>query len=172
MSGDRAFPPALHALAGLDFDYDDGNGYDYEPYPEFMTADETTDWVRSWTGNQELDGEPYRVFGQDGTGGLAALWLVRPGAPLEAQPVVFFGSEGAVGVVAKDLGDFLWLLADGVGPMEAVEHGAVDSEPNAELRAVAEQFAPGRERTAEDVLTAVRAEFPNFEKDFLGLCRY
>ncbi|MGM1058627.1 SMI1/KNR4 family protein [Saccharothrix sp. Mg75] len=170
MSGDRAFPPALHALAGHDFDYDDG--VDYEPYQDFMPADETTGWVRSWTGNAELDGEPYRVFAQDGTGGLAALWLVRPGAPLEEQPVVFFGSEGAVGVVAKDLGDFLWLLADGVGPVEAVEHGAGGSEPDAALRAVAEEFAPGRERTAEDVLTAVRAEFPDFEKDFLALCRY
>lgn len=64
-----------------------------------------------------------------------ALWLIHPGAEFVAQPVVFFGSEGDVGVVARDLGDFLWLLADGAGPMEAVEPGSIRSEPNAELRA-------------------------------------
>ncbi|MDQ2584076.1 SMI1/KNR4 family protein [Saccharothrix yanglingensis] len=169
MSGDRDFPPALHALAGLDLDPGE---YDYEPYPEFTSAGETTDRLRSWTGNDELDGAPYRVFAQDGTGGLAALWLTRPGAPLDGQPVVFLGSEGAVGVVARDLGDFLWLMADGVGPMEAVEFGATGSAPNAELRAVAEEFAPGRERTAAAVLAAARAEFPDFAEEFLASCRH
>lgn len=168
---DCDFSPALSALARIDFDYDGGYGYDYEPYEKFMTAQETNDWIRAWTGNPELDGGQYRVFGQDGTGGLAALWLIRSGVGLVEQPVVFFGSEGDLGVVARDLGDFLWLLADGVGPLEAVERDSIRSEPNAELRAVAEEFAPGRGRTAEDVLTAVRAEFPDFEEDFARQCK-
>ncbi|ROQ82752.1 hypothetical protein EDD95_2378 [Streptomyces sp. CEV 2-1] len=55
---------------------------DFEPYESFLTADETTDWFRAWTGNAELNGDDFRVFGQDGTGGYAAFWLVRPGREL------------------------------------------------------------------------------------------
>ncbi|MFF4453234.1 SMI1/KNR4 family protein [Streptomyces goshikiensis] len=102
------------------FDYADGKtGGDFEPFPAFLSAAETTDWFQAWTGNSELDGNDFRVFGQDGTGGYAAIWLIRPGRPLAEQPVVFLGSEGETGVVARDLGDFLWLLADGFGPWEA-----------------------------------------------------
>ncbi|GAA2605373.1 hypothetical protein GCM10010304_64130 [Streptomyces roseoviolaceus] len=38
------------------------------------------------------------------------------------RPVVFLGSEGDTAVVARDLNDFLWLLADGYGPLEASPH--------------------------------------------------
>ncbi|MFI8266555.1 hypothetical protein [Streptomyces sp. NPDC085665] len=76
----------------------------------------STEWFRAWTGNRELIGDRFRVFGQDGTGGYAALWLIRPDRVLVEQPIVFLGSEGETGVVALDLGTFLWLLADGFGP--------------------------------------------------------
>ena len=133
---DRGLPAALAALAGIGFpadtgpvdedgDEDDDTGgaraVDFEPYDEFLDAEDTADWFRSWTGNPEVDGGEYRVFGQDGSGGYAAIWLARDDEPLTAQPVVFFGSGGTTGVVACDLGSFLWLLADGSGPMEAVE---------------------------------------------------
>ncbi len=112
-------------MTDIECPYDEELGsIDYEPYPEFDSAEETTGWLRSWTGDKELDGDALRVFGQDGTGGLAACWLVRPGRPLAEQPIVFFGSEGSNGVVAASLPEFLWLLAGGVGPMEAVEYGA------------------------------------------------
>lgn len=176
---DRTFPAALVALAGIEFpwDYDEeteesgpGN-IDYEPYSEFDSADETTDWIRSWTGNKELDGEPFRVFGQDGTGGLVASWLVRPGRPLAEQPVAFFGSEGEAGVVATDLGSFLWLLAGGVGPLEAVQFGADSGVPFEELREVAEEHAGVPQRSPAQVLAAARAEFPGFAQTVQSWCR-
>ncbi|RDI24551.1 SMI1/KNR4 family protein [Lentzea flaviverrucosa] len=178
ITDDRVFPAALAALSAIDFpwEYDEkadepspGN-IDYEPYQEFDSAEETTGWIRSWTGNEELDGDAFRPFGQDGTGGLAVLWLVREG-PLTAQPVVFFGSEGEVGPVATSLGEFLWLLAGGVGPQEAVEFGSDSGVPNEELRAVAEKYSGVGPRTPAEVLAAARAEFPDFAEKVQSWCR-
>jgi hypothetical protein len=178
ITDDRDFPAALAALGGIDFpwDYDEktetpapGN-IDYEAYQEFDSAAETADWIRAWTGDKELDGAEFRVFGQDGTGGLAALWLVRPG-PLTAQPVAFFGSEGETGIVAASLGEFLWLLAGGVGPQEAIEFGSDSGVPHDELRAVAEEYSGVEPRTPAEVLAAARAEFPDFAATVESWCR-
>lgn len=173
------FPAALTALSSIEFpwDYDEkteepapGN-IDYEPYQEFDSAEETTDWIRAWTGNEELDGAAFRVFGQDGTGGLVASWLVRPGQALAEQPVAFFGSEGEAGIVATSLGEFLWLLAGGVGPQEAVEFGSDSGVPHDELRAVAEKYSGLPPRTPAEVLAKARAEFPGFNQTVESWCR-
>jgi hypothetical protein len=176
---DRTFPPALAALTGIEFSWNhDGSpdgqapsSIDYEPYEEFDSADRTTDWIRAWTGNEELDGDVFRVFAQDGTGGLVTSWVVRPGRELAEQPVAFFGSEGEVGVVATDLGSFLWLLAGGVGPQEAVEFGADTGVPHPGLRAVAERWSGVEPRTPAEVLAAARAEFPDFAATVEAWCR-
>ncbi|MDJ0345135.1 hypothetical protein QMK19_31840 [Streptomyces sp. H10-C2] len=76
-----------------------------------------------------LNGDSFRVFGQDGTGGYAAFWLVRPGRSLVEQPVVFLGSEGDVGVVARDLAGYLWLLAEGFGPSKRSIHRKAPHDP-------------------------------------------
>ena len=158
-------------MAHVEFDYDDGEGVDYEPYDAFDSAEETTDWLRHWTGNHELDGDAYRVFGQDGTGGLVALWRVRPGRPLAEQPVVFLGSEGERGVVAPSLSDFLWVLADGLGPMEVVEYEQYEGRPNAALTELAGRHAITPQRPTRDIVTVARAEFPSFSDDIDALCR-
>ncbi|MDX8049616.1 hypothetical protein SK571_09520 [Lentzea sp. BCCO 10_0798] len=178
ITDDRTFPAALSALSGIHFpwEYDEkadepspGN-IDYEPYDEFEPAGDTTDWIRSWTGNKDLDGTEVRLFGKDGSGGLAVLWLVREG-PLTAQPVMFFGSEGEVGPVATNLGEFLWLLAGGVGPQEAVEFGADSGVPNEELRAVAEKYSGTEPLTPAEVLARAQAEFPDFAEKVESWCR-
>jgi hypothetical protein len=168
---DRRFPPALADVARVEFEYDEGEGVDYEPYDAFDPAQETTDWLRHWTGNHELDGDAYRVFGQDGTGGLCALWCVRPGRPLAEQPVAFLGSEGERGVVAGNLSDFLWLLAEGLGPMEVVEYEQYEGRPNAALTELAERHATTPRRTAREIITEAQAEFPTFSEDLDKLCR-
>ncbi|MER6747190.1 SMI1/KNR4 family protein [Streptomyces fungicidicus] len=168
---DRVLPPALAALARTEIDYADGEGIDFEPYDAFDPAGETTDWLRQWTGNPEVDGDAYRVFGQDGTGGLAALWRTRPGRPLTEQPVVFLGSEGERGVVAGNLSDFLWMLADGCGPFEAVMYGASESRPDTVLTALAERHTTTARRPARDILAEARAEFPAFAESIEALCR-
>lgn len=164
-------PPALAEVAVTEFDRDGGNGIEFEPYAAFASAEDTTDWLRSWTGNPALDGGAYRVFGQDGTGGLAALWRVRSGRPLVEQPVVFMGSEGACGVVAGDLSDFLWVLADGIGPMEAVEYDDPSGRPDPVLTSLAERHATTPRRPAREIARGARAEFPAYVRDIEDLCR-
>ncbi|MEU3370112.1 SMI1/KNR4 family protein [Streptomyces sp. NPDC006711] len=169
---DRHFPPALAAVAGVAFDYgEEGEGIDFEPYEGFDAAEETTDWLRQWTGNRDLDGGAFRVFGQDGAGGLAVLWHVRPGRPLAEQPVAFMGSEGECGVVAGNLSDFLWVLADGFGPAEAVRDEDREPRPDAALTALAEQHATTPRRPARDIITEARTEFATFAADLDDLCR-
>ena len=169
--GDRRFPAALAALARVEFDYDEDDFVDYEPYDAFDSAEETTHWIRHWTGNHELDGDAYRVFGQDGTGGLAALWCVRPGRPLAEQPVVFLGSEGERGVVAANLSDFLWVLADGLGPREVVEYGPDEAHPDPALTELAQKHATTPRRRAREIVTEAQTEFPAFSDDLDRLCR-
>jgi len=168
---DQTLPPALAEANALDYDYNDGNGVDFEPYSEFQSADETASWIRAWTGNADLDGAEYRVFGQDGSGGYAAFWLVRSSQPLEQQPIVFFGSEGELGVVARNLDDYLWLLSGGFGPFEAVMDPDTDRDLNMELAELAARHAPAAEKPAREVIRLAREEFPDFEQTIRGQCR-
>ena len=57
------FPTLLMQLHQLEFDYDDGDGIDFEPYQEFQSAKDTGDWIKAWTGNHDLRGSEYRIFG-------------------------------------------------------------------------------------------------------------
>ncbi|MEW9533907.1 SMI1/KNR4 family protein [Microbispora sp. NPDC049125] len=171
LDGDRDFPPALTAVAGVTFEFTRDGGVDYEPYEEFPSTEETTAWFRAWTGNAEVSGDAFRVFGQDGTGGLAAFWLVLPEKGLADQPIVFFGSEGDRGVIARDLGCYLWLLADGFGPFEAVAFPDQSSRPNPEMTAIAEQYAPDLRKPAKTVIREAAEEFPHFNRMIEELCR-
>lgn len=165
------FPAALTAVAAVAFDHAGGEGVDYEPFNAFVPAEETTHWLRVWTGNRELDGAAFKVFGQDGTGGHVAFWQVRPGRPVAEQPVVFLGSEGELGVLAGDLAGYLWLLAEGFGPYEATAFPQRPVRPSPELTAIAERYAPGRRRPAAEVIATARREFPDFASIVLALCR-
>jgi hypothetical protein len=103
----ETFPPLLAELHKLEFDYADGEGIDFEPYTEFLSAEDTKSWIQAWTGNNSLEGHEYRIFGQDGSGGYAALWCVRAEQAILEQPIVFFGSEGDLGIVASNFADYL-----------------------------------------------------------------
>ncbi|CAM5288144.1 hypothetical protein [Streptomyces avidinii] len=103
-----------------------------------------------------------------------AFWLIRPSRPPAEQPVVFLGSEGETGVVARDPGDFLSLLADGFGgPWEAATSYEPDwnARPDQELAAIAEGFAPHQRRTAAAVIELAAEEFPDFDDIIMELCR-
>ncbi|GLY22468.1 SMI1/KNR4 family protein [Micromonospora sp. NBRC 101691] len=169
----RDLPPSLSEAHREGFDYDDGAGIDFEPYAEILDARETAEWWRAWTGNAALDGAEFRVFGQDGTGGMAAFWLARPGEPLDRQPVVFLGSEGERGVVARDLGSYLWLLAAGVGPFEATMYAPDEhtARPDERLTEIAERWAPSSRASAAEIVTAAREEFPGFDGLIESMCR-
>lgn len=175
LNEDRQFPAPLAAAMAVRLDCIGEDGVDFEPFEAFLTADETTDWLRSWTGNRELHGQDFRVFGQDGTGGSVAFWLIRPGQPLVEQPVIFLGSEGETGVVASNLGAFLWLLADGYGPWEAATSSDPEPDwvahPNRELAGIAEQFAPHHRAPAATVIEQATREFSGFDDSMMALCR-
>src|SRR4051812_45834287 len=98
---DQNFPAPLAAALNAPFSTDH-EGHDFEPFEEFDSAEETNGWWRSWTGKEEAGEPPLRFFGKDGSGGQATIWLRDPNASIEAQPVVFIGSEGELAVLAQN----------------------------------------------------------------------
>jgi hypothetical protein len=163
-------PTVLVKLHELEFDYADGEGMDFEPYQSFLSSEESADWLKAWTGNQTVDGSQFRVFGQDGTGGYAALWLTRSGTALEEQPVVFLGSEGGRGVIAANLDEYLWLLAAGIGPFEAVAYPGLDREPNPQFTEFARMNSRVAAMKAQTVLARANAAYPSFSQYIDSLC--
>ncbi|OQE25279.1 hypothetical protein PENSTE_c006G05762 [Penicillium steckii] len=109
IADDVALPAALAEVAEIGFDFewdeetDETHGCDFEPYKEFEAPEETAEWFRQWTGNDEADG----------------FWIIRPGVDVTTQPVVYIDSDGELGVIARNLDDLLWLFANGSGPAKA-----------------------------------------------------
>jgi len=168
---DQNFPPPLASLNQLDYDYADGEGIDFEPYPEFLAAEETTSWFRAWTGNETADGSCFRVFGQDGTGGYAAFWITHRDRHILEQPIVFLGSEGEKGVVASNFDSYLWLLASGIGPYEAVAYPIADGAANEQFVAFARENSSLEQMGGRAVLEQARNEHPDFPELIDSLCR-
>ncbi|MEU7748029.1 SMI1/KNR4 family protein [Nonomuraea sp. NPDC049158] len=172
-----ALPTALAEVAQVGFEWewdeetDESRGCDFELYDHFEEPDRTAWWFRLWTGNQEVDGGDFRFFGTTGSGDYTGFWLVRPDAAITDQPVVYIGSEGEYGVIARDLGDLLWLFAAGLGPAEAFADPDSPTEPNAAFQTIAERHAPGRRRTPKQIVTAAQAEFPHFTGLIDAMCR-
>ena len=166
-----ALPEPLSKLHELEFDYADGEGIDFEPYSAFLSADETSAWFEAWTGNGEADGTEFRVFGQDGTGGYAAFWLVDPNKGLLEQPVVFLGSEGEIGVVASNFAQYLWLLAGGLGPYEAVAYPGLVRDPVPSFLSFASAHTSCGPLRPSEVLANAHGAFPTFAERVQALCR-
>jgi hypothetical protein len=61
-SDDRVFPEALLAVAEVCFDYSEGDA-DYEPHTRYLSPERTASWIRSWTRNEALTGDEFRVIG-------------------------------------------------------------------------------------------------------------
>lgn len=125
IADDVALPAALAEVAEIGFDFewdeetDETNSCDFEPYKEFEAPEETAEWFRQWTGNDEADGQQFRFFGSTGAGDYAGFWIIRPGVDVTRQPVVYIDSNGELGVVARNLDDLLWLFANGSSPAKA-----------------------------------------------------
>lgn len=170
LSENNSLPELLSQVNQLPYDYADGDGIDFEPYDVFLSVDETSHWFRAWTGNSDADASKFRVFGQDGTGGYVAFWTVRNTSDLLVQPIVFMGAEGETAVLARNFYDYLWLLADGMGPCKATSFPESARVPQPELERFAlKNSAPARK--AAEVLRDARAEFPSFVQDVEAQCR-
>jgi hypothetical protein len=170
MSLSRTFPDVLRELHKLEFDYDDGDGIDFEPYQEFTSRSDVQDWFKAWTGNQSADCDDYLIFGQDGSGGYAAIWPVRKGISIVEQPVVFFGSEGELGIIASNFSDYLWLLAANHGPYEAIEYPDDDRPSNEDFLAFANANAKTPRRRISEIIESAQSEFPEFVQRIRSLC--
>ena len=166
----RHLPEVVTRLHALTFAYSDGDTIDFYPEAEFLSEEETRRWFRAWTGNDRADPSPYLVFGADGTGGMAAFWNVREGRDLLDQPIVFFGSEGEVGVVASNFKGYLRLLANGIGPYEAVAYKGLERPIHPEFERFALAEGADLKQSVWAVVDAAQAEFPNFESDIRALC--
>ncbi|MAC98534.1 SMI1/KNR4 family protein [Pseudomonas abyssi] len=167
----QAFPDVLKKLHELEFNYLDGEGIDFEPYTEFLSEEETNEWLSAWTGNPQANTDAYLVFGQDGTGGYAAIWCIRNNADLLSQPIVFFGSEGELGIIASNFSDYLWVLASGYGPYEAVSYLNDGRPKNPEFAYFAEQNSTTPSRSASAIVASAKAEFPGFESSINAMCQ-
>ncbi|WP_245899271.1 SMI1/KNR4 family protein [Nonomuraea indica] len=177
MSDDLALPTALAEVAEVGFEWewdeeaDEARDCDFELYHQFEAPDRTASWFRLWTGNEEADGSEFRFFGTTGAGDYTGFWLVRPDAAITDQPVVYIGSEGERGVIARDLCDLLWLFAAGLGPAEAFMDPDSPAHPNEAFRTIADRHAPGRRRSPAQIVAAARAEFPHFSDLIDTMCR-
>ncbi|WP_063746786.1 hypothetical protein [Catenuloplanes japonicus] len=149
-----------------------GRWYDFEPDDEFESAATTTRWWHEQTGNPGAGAAPFRVFARDGTGGLVAFWEREPEMPVESQPVVFFSSEGGIDVIARDLGDYLWLLGGGLAPLEAVFGLDGEPEPVPALLALAQRHTRASPRSPERVMEAGRLLVPGLTAFVEAACRY
>lgn len=69
--------------------------------------------------NKEVSSHFLPLAHIDGTGGNAAFWLKDgKNTNLEDTPIVAFGSEGAINIVAKNITDFIYMLSFGVEGMD------------------------------------------------------
>lgn len=167
---ESALPELLSQVNQLPYEYADGDGIEFEPYDSFLSADNMSHWFKAWTGNPYADASRFRVLGQDGTGGYVAFSTVRSTSYLLAQPIVFMGSEGETAILARNFYDYLWLLAEELGPCEATSYPDVPRISQPELEAFALKNAASVRKAAQ-VLQDARAEFPRFVQDVEAQCR-
>ena len=150
---------------------------DFEPSTEDEASwHETLEkyWFRSPDWNPK--GYRFVPVGQDGTGGVFAIWLC---AGHVDRPVVFFGSEGGHGVLAPSPEAFLALLAAApeieeypvpsqVHPGESWMLGEEDGERDEEAHAAWEEFKRTVTPAVPRVPAALQAEFVGWVASVTG----
>ena len=104
----------------------------------FNLCKEETTGLSSWSTEQAFLDSFIEFAEANGSGSFYALWLVNPKADLSKQPVVVFGDEGGVHVVADNLKAFLRLISFDSEPLvewdEVSFHkDADDYEPSGDL---------------------------------------
>ncbi len=166
----RELPDILKKLNSIEIDYLNEEEIDYEPYEYFLSEEETSSWIKAWTGNIKLDGSDYLIFGQDSTGGYVAIWCEDNVEDILNQPIVFFGSEGEIGVVARNIGEYAWLLAGGFGPYEAAEYPEEERDELPLFIEFAEDNFPLFKDTPQNIISKANSEYPNFTKYIDALC--
>ena len=114
----REVPPALANLLA----FQEQNGF--ESYSEcFGLLADDKGGLRSWSADEAFLSQLMPFAQATGGGSFYALWAHRPDASTSEMPVVVFGDEGGVHVIAEDVAQLLRLLTFDVEPM--IDHDGV-----------------------------------------------
>jgi predicted DNA-binding WGR domain protein len=62
----------------------------------------------------------------DGTGGIVALWVREGNDDLENAPIIYYGSEGGISVVAQNLKEYIQILSFGAECMDGSFYHSID----------------------------------------------
>ena len=155
------FPPVLEALVEWVNEGRAGE-VDFEMYASFNEQYKPSDWTRDPKTDEELF-----TFGMDGSGGQVAIWRTDTTKPFDALPVVFMGSEGEVKPMATSLPKFLYLLASGLGPIEAF----FDGEPNLNeemMEWLRGEYPNAKFGEASEILEEAASELAHFEEHLMS----
>jgi hypothetical protein len=141
----------------------DGNGYPISGCFELSTIgiDDMNHWFHKTPAavNQLLP------FGRGACGDVYALWLTEGLAPDEA-PVVMFGSEGELKVLALNSLEFCRLLCLGYSEVGLEDHSLPSSEYEETRRFrsyMIQQFTFELPKNGDCIIQPAMARFPNFE---------
>jgi len=152
-------------LAALEKWVNDGRAgeIDFEMYQSFNEQYKPSDWTRDPKTDEELF-----TFGMDGTGGQVAIWRTDPEKSFDALPVVFMGGEGEVRPLATTLPKFLYLLASGLGPIEASFGG--EANPNEEMMEWVQAEYPSTKSFGDpkELLEEAASELAHFEEHLMS----
>ena len=158
------FPPVLAALAEWVNDGRAGE-IDFEMYESFNEQYKPSDWTRDPKTDEELF-----TFGMDGTGGQIAIWRTDADKTADALPIVFMGSEGEIKPMATTLPKFLFLLASGLGPIEAFFGG--EASPNDEMMEwVRGEYPNAKFGEPSEILEEAASELAHFEEHLQSLVK-
>ena len=87
----------------------------------YLNDDIEDDFFESWLDDGETDDEKRKEYAEhmivfanaDGTGSSYAMWIQEGNTDLEKAPIIFYGSEGEIEIVAQNLKDLLKILSWG-----------------------------------------------------------
>lgn len=79
---------------------------------EFVPDGRNEDFT-AWFGTDSDHKKFLSQFAQEGTGGLFCFWNEHGGDDFSASPIAYLGSEGEVGLAARNFDEFLSILSTG-----------------------------------------------------------
>ena len=131
----------------------------------FELSADGMDALRAWFRDESAPYEQFLPFGSGASGDIYALWLAKQLAP-EHAPVVMFGSEGELEVLASDPEQFCRLLCLGYSEigLDDPTSKPTDFDETAPFRNfMLERYAFELPATAAPIVDAAKAAFPSFK---------
>ncbi|GAA5136914.1 hypothetical protein GCM10023213_12770 [Prosthecobacter algae] len=156
--GHRLPPPVVDICAFLDV-----QGYPISGCFELSKIG--VESLKGWFRKDPLAYQSFLPFGRGACGDVYALWLTEGLSP-DAAPVVMFGSEGALVVIATDAKEFCRLLCLGyseIGLDDPASCPAAFDETEPFRRFMQARYGFQLPATAESIMSAAAGRFPAFK---------